>query len=317
MINDPKLLSLLEQVIEGKLPGFEPVFAPRADSWVSYPAVEGYLGVDATYACRLLEDLVHLGYLTRTFSARLLFCPACNSHNLAWTIVCPKCNSTSIQRTRFLRHRLCNWSGPEKDFLRPGGERICPKCRNELLLLGNDYDDLGYRYICPDCREVTRAPVEFWRCPACNRMFDKYAVRELVLYKYVIEPSQVPKLRLEKIPRAKVRELLQREGYAVQESVRIPGKSGAEHIVDMLATKMQGPLEHRVLVSFACGNPLVDAEEVIRLYARAYDVGVGDVILIATPGVTADAAEIAQHYQIRVYNADELDKIRVDVGPKV
>ncbi len=316
MINDPKLLNLLEQVVEGKLPGFEPVFAPRADGWVSYPAVEEFLGVDTAYACRLLEDLVHLGYLSRNFFARMLFCPVCNSHNLAWTIVCPKCNSPNIQRTRFLRHRLCNWSAPEKDFLHSSGTRLCPKCRSELLLLGNDYDDIGYRYLCLDCREVTRAPVEFWRCPVCNRLYDRYAVREVMLYKYVLEPSQVPKLRLEKIPRAKVREILQREGYAVQESTRIIGKSGAEHTVDMLATKMQGPLEHRVLVSFACGNPLVDAEEIIKLYARAYDVGVQDVILIATPGLTADADEIAQHYRIRVYNADAVDRLTLAVEPR-
>lgn len=313
MINDPKVLSLLELLAENKLPALEPVFAPRPDGWVSYPVVENHLGVDAEYAQRLLSDLHRLGYLERHFAERLLFCPVCNSHNLEWSISCPKCGSPNLTRVRLLRHRPCNWTAPEKDFQRKD-ERICPKCRAELFLVGSDYDDLGNRYQCENCREITRAPVEKWHCPGCNRIFPKDGVREMVLYRFVLDPAQISKLRLERIPRAKVLEILKREGYDVQESARLVGKSGAEHTIDILATKHTGPLEHKVVVGLASAERAVDSEEVIKLYAKAYDVGAQDIILIAVPCLSEDAQQFAQHYHIRVYNAEALDRLLAGAG---
>lgn len=305
---EPKVLNLLELLVEGKLPAFEPVFAPRADGWISYPVVENNLGVDAEYAQRLLEDLTRLGYLQRVFAERILFCPACNSRSLSWTIFCPKCGSLHLGRTHLLRHRPCNWVGPEEDFKRYN-LRVCPKCRQELMLVGHDYDDVGTRYRCENCREITSTPLEKWHCRECDRTYAKNEVRELVLYKYVIEPAQITKLRLERIPRAKVKEILTREGYDVAESVRVTGKSGAEHTVDILATKHTGPLEHRIVVGFASGNPAVDSEDVIKLYARAYDVSAQDTILIAIPRLSEEAEQFAQHYNIRVINAEALDRL--------
>lgn len=308
MINDPKVLSLLELLAENKISAFEPVFAPRPDGWVSYPVVETQLGVDAEYAQRLLDDLHRIGYLERHFGERFLFCPVCNEHNLRWIILCPKCASPNLVRVRLLRHRTCNWTGPEKEFQRKN-DRVCPKCRAELFLVGSDYDDLGIRYQCENCRELTRTPVEMWHCPNCNRTFPKDGVREVILYRYVLDPAQVAKLRLERIPRAKVKEILKREGYDVQESARLTGKSGAEHTVDILATKHTGPLEHRIVVGVASAERAVDSEEVIKLYAKAYDVNAEDIILIALPHLSEDAAQFAQNYHIRVYNAETLDRL--------
>lgn len=308
MLNDPRLLRLFELLVNKNLTSLEPVFAPRQEHWVTYPLLESHLGVDAEYACRLLEDLHRIGYLLRHYSERVFFCPACNSQDLKLTLFCPKCNSLLLTRTRLLKHRACNWTAPADEFLR-NDRKICPKCRNELLLLGSDYDDLGNRYRCQDCGEITRAPVERWNCRACGHTYDKWDVRELVLYKYTLNPAQVARLRSEKIPRAKVRELLTREGYEVQESVKMTGRSGAQHQLDILAIKRSGPLEHRVVVGFAAAEEAVDAEEVIKLYAKAYDVSAQDIILIVSPRLSDDAEQFAQHYHIRVYSADKIDQL--------
>ena len=68
-----------------------------------------------------------------------------------------------------------------------------------------------------------------------------------------LEPpqAQMSRLRVERIPKARVREFLTREGYEIQESVQTTGRSGAEHRIDLLATKRSGPLEHRVVVGFS------------------------------------------------------------------
>lgn len=302
------MLKLFEMLVEQNLSCLEPVFAPHTEKGVSYPVVEEQLGVDAEYALQLLEDLWHLGYLQRQFTERVFFCPACNSPDLRITLYCPKCNSLELTRTRLLRHRSCNYTAPVEDFIK-NSRRICPNCRNELMLLGNDYDDLGYRYRCPNCNEITRVPLERWNCRTCNHVYDKDEIRQLVLYKYTMNPSQVSRLRQERIPRARVRELLSQEGYEVQESVNVRGRSGTIHLIDILAIKRTSPLEHCIVVGFATGEQVVNPEAVIKLYAKAYDVGAQDIILIASPKLSEEAAHFAQHYHIRVFSPDRIDQL--------
>jgi len=307
LLNDPKVVRLFELLIERELPALEPVFAPRRDGWVSYPLVEEHLEVDADYAARLLEDLHRLGYLDRQFADKVHFCPACNSQDLRLVAHCPKCHSANLVRRRMLEHKNCGYVGPEEDFA--GAEsRRCPKCRVELVLIGSDYASAGMRYVCAGCRCVPDQLEERWTCRSCGRSYDKMDVRELVLERYAVNQVQLSKLRVERIPKAKVHEFLTREGYEVQESVHATGKSGAEHEVDLLATKQSGPLEHKVVVGFASAEKAVDSEEVIKLYAKAYDLDAQDIILVASPRLNEDAQQFARHYRIRVFDADQLNR---------
>jgi hypothetical protein len=280
---------------------------------VSYPVVETELGADAEYAAQLLSDLHRLGYLSRRFYDKILCCPSCNSQELKLVGACPKCSSAHIGRQRLLEHKNCGYVGPDADFVK-NGNRVCPKCRVELVLIGSDYQSLGLRHRCQDCESLLDTPVEKWYCRSCRRSYAKTDVRELLLYSYVLDQAQVAKLRVERIPKARVREFLVREGYEIQESVQATGRSGAEHKLDMLATKRSGPLEHRIVVGFANAAEEVDSEEIIKLYAKAYDVNAQDIIMIAAPKISEDARQFASHYHIRVYNADELDRMDVQLS---
>ncbi|MEO0080623.1 MAG: restriction endonuclease [candidate division WOR-3 bacterium] len=304
---DSRIINFFELLLSKKVPGLEPVFAPRRDSWVSYPFIEKELGVDAEFALRLLDDLHRLGYLDREFYDKVQFCPACNSQALRLITSCIKCASPNLVRQQMLVHKRCNYTAPERVFLRGSG-RSCPKCRRELTLIGDDYDRAGVQFECQTCGELMAAPGEKWHCRDCGRSYEKDDVRELVMYRYLPNHAQLAQLRAQRIPKAKVRECLVREGYEIQEDVHIIGRSGAEHRLDMLAAKRTGPLEHRIVVGFASAEKAVDSEEVIKLYAKAYDVNAQDIILIAAPKLAEDALQFAEHYHIKVYSADALDR---------
>lgn len=312
MLSDTNIIRFFELLLDKKVSGLEPVFAPRRDTWVSYPFVEQELGVDADYAVRLLEDLSRLGYLDRQFYDKLRCCPACNSQALKLITICRKCGSAHLLRQQLLIHKSCNYTATEPGFLK-NGTRICPKCQGELTLIGSDYELAGVRFHCQECHETMAAPAERWYCRDCHRSYEKGDVRELVLFRYVPNHTQLTKLRLERIPKARVREYLIREGYEIQEGVRVTGRSGAEHQLDILAHKRTGPLEHRIVVGFASAETAVDSEEVIKLYAKAYDVNAQDIILVAAPKLSEDAIQFAQHYHIRVYNADALDRLDIPI----
>jgi hypothetical protein len=312
VLSDPKVIRLFE-LLEKNNKGLEPVFAPRRDTWVSYPLVEAELGADTEFSLQLLEDLTRLGYLTRKFWDKVSFCPACNSQDLRLTTACPKCGSPHIIRQRMLEHKNCGYVGGESDFVK-NGTRVCPKCRVELVLIGSDYSSPGLRYHCLDCDTLSETPDERWTCCTCRRTYQKGDVRQLVMYGYMPNHAQISKLRVERIPKARVQEFLTREGYEVQDSVQTIGRSGAEHKIDLLATKRNGPLEHRIVVGFANAEEAVDSEEVIKLYAKAYDVNAHDIILVASPRLSEDAQQFASHYHIKVYNAEELDRMDVQLS---
>jgi hypothetical protein len=312
LLSDPKVARLFELLLHKSIPVIEPLFAPRRDTWISYPVVEDELGISPEYSAQLLEDLVRLGYLTRKFHDKVLFCPSCNSQDLKLTTTCPKCQSAHIIRQRVIEHKNCGYVGTEDEFVR-GGARICPKCRVEMVLVGSDYSIPELRRKCLDCDALTGEPVERWTCRSCHRVHEKCEVRELVLYGYTLDPGQLSKLKVDRVPKARVREFLTREGYEIQEAVQATGRSGAEHRIDLMATKRTGPLEHRIVVGFANGEDAVDSEEVIKLYAKAYDVSAQDIILVASPRLSEDARQFASHYRIRVYDADDLDRADVQL----
>jgi predicted Zn-ribbon and HTH transcriptional regulator len=314
VLNDPRVVQLFELLTEAENASLRPVFAPRSDGWASYPEVEERLGIDAGYAARLLEDLHRLGYLRREFHENVQFCPACNSQDLKLVSRCPKCGSQWLVRKRVIEHKACGFRAPEEDFERAGA-RSCPKCRTDMVLAGADYEDRGTRYRCGDCAELVETPAEEWRCRACQRVFGKTMLGEEALYRYAVNQAQLARVRLERIPKARVRDYLTREGYEVQETVRTVGRSGAEHEIDLLATKRSGPLEHRIVVGFACAEQPVDSEEVIKLYAKAYDVNAQDIIMVASPRLSDDARSFAGHYHIKVYDSEQLS--RSDLEMKV
>lgn len=308
MITDSKVLKLLDELSNGEVNELIPVFNPKAIKCVDYPLADKILVQSNTFNLQLLEDLTRLGYLTKKFHSKVLFCPVCNSTNLSYDTFCPKCGSGYILRTLIFEHPSCGFIGTEKEFKNETGH-TCPKCNREMNLIGSDYKSPGYYYKCYNCGELSEIPEERWHCRQCASQFSKDEIREICLFSYSISEEKRGNIQIERIPKNRIVDFLIKDGYDVETSIKITGRSGAEHEIDLLATKRSGPFEHRIIVGFASAEHEVDSEEVIKLYAKAYDVNAQDIILIAVPRLNPDAVHFAQHYRIRVFEAEDLDKL--------
>ena len=315
MISDSKIIKLLDQLTHGEVKELTPVFDPKSTKSVEYPLANKLLAQSNSFTLQLLEDLTRLGYLVKKFYDKVLFCPVCNSTNLGYTTYCPKCGSGYILRSLVFEHPSCGFIGIEKEFKNETGH-LCPKCHRELNLIGSDYNSPGYYYKCYNCGELSATPTEKWHCRQCSAIFRKDEIREVCLFSYAINEEKKGKLQVERIPKTRIADFLIQDGYEVQTSVKVAGRSGAEHEIDLLATKHSGPFEHRIVVGFASAESEVDSEEVIKLYAKAYDVNAQDIILIALPRLSPDAVHFARHYRIRVFEAEDLDKIETDFSSK-
>ena len=315
MINDSKVLTLLEKLTKGEVNELIPVFDPKSAKCVAYPFADEILGQANRFTLQLLEDLSRLGYLNKKFYDKILFCPVCNSTDLQYTTDCPKCGSGYILRTLVYEHTSCGFIGTEKEFKNEVGH-TCPKCHRELNLIGSDYNSPGYYYKCYNCGELSVSPVEKWCCRQCSTVFKKEEIREVCLFSYSISSEKREKIQAERIPKDRIAELLTRDGYDVESSIKVTGRSGAEHEIDLMATKRSGPFEHRIVVGFASAEHEVDSEEVIKLYAKAYYVNAQDIIMIAVPKLSPDASHFARHYRIKVFEGADLERVETDFYSK-
>lgn len=315
MISDSKILKLLDELAHGEVAELIPIFDPKSPKYVFYPLANKILGESNNYNLQLLNDLTRLGYLDKKFYDKILFCPVCNSTDLRYATYCPKCGSGYILRSLVFEHPSCGYLGVEQEFLN-GISHICPKCRRELNLIGSDYNSPGYYYKCFNCNELSAVPVEKWHCRDCAAIFNKDEIKEMCLFSYTINEEKKGRLPVEQIPKNRIAELLMHNGYEVQSGVKITGRSGAEHEIELLAIKHSGPFEHRIVVGFATAETEVDSEEVIKLYAKGYDVNAQDIILVALPRLSPDAIHFARHYRIQVFEAADLDKIETTLSPK-
>jgi hypothetical protein len=311
-INDPRLAKFLDSFGKDEPGELIPEFSTKSESFSRYPAFESALELDTRHANRLLEDLVRAGVLERRFHDKMLFCPVCNSRDLRLVHVCPKCGSSHVLPVTVFEHVACGELAPEAAF-RNGASYICPKCRGELRLVGSDYRMPGVHFQCRDCSELTATPGERWRCRNCSEQLGRDDLREVPLYSYrrataAAAPKPEPEFAA---PRAQVAEYLNRQGYRVEARVDVAGRSGAVHEIDLLATKSSAGFEHRIVVGFAgTGNGSdVDSEEVIKLYAKAYDVNAQDIVMVAMPRLSADARQFAGHYRIKILDGEDLTHI--------
>jgi general secretion pathway protein E len=107
-----------------------------------------------------------------------------------------------------------------------------------------------------------------------------------------------------------IREYLEKQGYGVTEGARLVGKSGVEHTFDMLARRDDGFTSYNVAVGIAAGGDRdTEAGTIFTLANKAYDCGILDRILVATPELSAEARELARKQRITVVDGDQIGQL--------
>ena len=107
-----------------------------------------------------------------------------------------------------------------------------------------------------------------------------------------------------------VKEYLEKQGYEVTEGAKLVGKSGVEHIFDMLASRDDGFTSYNVAVGIAAGGDReTEAGTIFTLANKAYDCGILDRILVATPELSQEAKELARKQRIAVIDGEQLGQL--------
>jgi len=304
-LKDPRVLRLLERMLEGKVTEIRPKFDRDSKMGFSYPEISELLEAPSEQTVEILESLAKSDVLKRKFFDKLLVCGNCGSFDLRISIHCPSCGSTNVARGRVLEHFSCGHVGLEEEF--KAEERyVCPKCKKELRVIGTDYRSPGVLHKCRSCGELFAEPEEKWHCLSCGEYFPKGEITEMDIYSYELNEAKRSWLAIELRPKREIEEYLRKDGYDVQSSARIRGASGVEHEIDLFAVKRSGLFEHKIAVGISYAEKEVGPEEVLKLFAKAYDVEAKDIILIAIPKLGEVARHFATYYRMKVFEAEDL-----------
>jgi hypothetical protein len=309
-----KAMKLVAEMLAGKITDIRPQLDYASELGFVYPVAEQILGVKVKKLIPILDSLVDKGILNRNFFERLLRCPQCRSLNLRPTTHCPKCGSGDIARGRVLEHIVCGYVGLEDEFVAKG-RYICPKCKVELRTIGSDYQSLGLLRKCRDCDEVFNIPVIKWRCLKCSSLNAEDKVIEANIYSYTLNEAKRGWLEFELKPKRELIEFLMERGYEVTENATVRGRSGAEHRIDILATRDDGIVTYNIAIGVEVAGDEIGLGEIFDFDDKAYDSGIHDKILVVVPGLRREAEKFASQQRIKVLEVRDLEMVLTSTLP--
>ena len=303
-------LKLVSEMLAAKIADIKPQLDFTTELGFIYPVVEQAVNVKGQEAISLVESLTGKGILKKSFFDRLLRCPRCQSIHLRPSTHCPKCNSGNVSRGRILQHLACSYTGIEDEFTSAGkGRYVCPRCNVELRTMGADYQSQGVLRKCRDCGEIFSVPLLKWRCLKCSSLADEDEVDEVNVYAYSLDETKKNWLDFELQSKAQFVELLRQRGYKVTENAIVKGRSGAEHCIDILATRDDGIVVHKIAVGVEIARDKVGLDRILDFDVKAYDSGMHDKVLITIPGLGEEAEKFASYQRMKLLGPDDLEAV--------
>jgi Holliday junction resolvase len=303
-----RAMKLVAEMLAGDTVDIRPQLDFASEMGFAYPSAEQILKVKGEAVLSVLEFLANRGILKRNFFDRLFRCPSCQSMNLRPSTHCPKCGSANIVRGRVLEHFICKHVGIEDDFL-TGGRYVCPKCKVELRTIGVDYQSLGLLRKCNDCEDIFNVPVIKWRCLKCSSLSAEDRVKEVNIYSYSLDEAKRSRLEFEIRPKSQLVEFLKQRGYEIVENATMKGRSGAEHKLDMLATRDDGIVTHNIAIGVEVAGEKIGLERIFNFDDKTYDIGIHDKILIVIPDLEREAETFASQQRIKVLEVKDLETV--------
>ena len=209
----------------------------------------------------------------------------------------------------------CNFGGFDDEFISKG-RYICPKCKQELRTSGSDYQSLGLLRKCHDCGEIFNIPLIKWHCQQCHSLTAEDKVTEVNIYSYSLNETKRSWLEFELKARLALIEFLKQHGYEVTESAIVKGRSGANHNIDILATKDDGILDYKIAIGLKVAGEKVELQEIFAFDDKAYDIGIHDKIMVVVPGLGKEAQTFANQQRLKVLQVRELETVLAGGSPQ-
>jgi len=310
-----KARKLVTEMLAGNIVDIRPQLDLASLLGFFYPYIESVLEVKGEEAVSVLESLVDRDILKRNFFDKFLRCLQCQSVNLRPSTHCARCGSGNIARGRILEHFTCKHVGLEDEYISKG-RYICPKCHQELRTIGSDYQSLGLLCKCRDCDNVFNQPMIKWVCLKCSSLTAEEKITAVTVYSYSFNEEKRGWLEFELKPKLQLIDFLKQRGYEVVENATVKGRSGAEHKIDILATRDDGIVTYNIAIGVRVAEGEIGLDEIFDFDDTAYDSGIHDKVLVVVPGLGREAERFASQQRIKVLEVRDLETVLAGGAPK-
>jgi hypothetical protein len=305
LYNDHNTQAFLSKFLSGEIGELEPIYDPKLG--YTYPVVEAIVG-DAADVEDFLNRLCEAGILERRLYDKIIHCPKCGSANISVHYCCPYCKSFNIQKSSLIEHVKCGYMDIEENFLK-GNKLICPKCHEKLEKLDVDYRQAGTWCTCKNCNKNFDIPVTAHFCRDChaNSTFEDTVIKDV--YDYSLKEEIREEAAVGWVVIEPMSEFLRENGFEVESRAFLKGKSGANHMFDIVAYK--GDVKRKVtVIDLAISTEdTVPEQPVIALFAKIFDVSPDSAYLIAIPEMSENGKKMAGLYNIKVVEAENQEDV--------
>jgi hypothetical protein len=297
LYKDPKVQLLISKFVSGELDVLNPIFDPKFG--FGYPLIEEILG-DSTNVIDFLERLSEANILQRELYEKTIYCPSCSSANISLNYTCPYCKSIDIKKSALIEHIKCGYIDTE-DHFEKGEKLVCPKCNRELLEPDRDYNKAGVWCSCNECTKTFDIPVPSHFCRVCQKRFTFDDAIYNDTYSYNLTPEASKEATLGWIMIGPIMEFLDNLGLKVESPGFLKGKSGTQHMFDLIAIS---PSNDTAAIDLATSRDGTVSEQfVISMFAKIFDSNPEQAYLIAIPKMNENGRKLAKLYNIKLIEA--------------
>jgi len=296
LYKDSNTQVFLNKFLNGEIIELEPIYDPKIG--YHYPPVEAIVG-NASNAEAFLNKLYEAGILERRLYDKIIYCPKCGSANISIRYCCPYCKSFDIQRSALIEHVKCGYMDVEENF-KKGSKLICPKCHEELKKPDVDYRRAGTWCTCRDCKKSFDIPVVRHFCRDCHASFTFEDAVIKDVYVYSLKEEAKEEAARGWVIIGPIRDFLIESGFKVESPAFLKGKSGANHMFDIVAYEGKTTRKTSVIDVAMSAENTVSEQPIIALFAKIFDVSPDYVYLIAIPKINDNGKKMAELYNIRV-----------------
>lgn len=129
---------------------------------------------------------------------------------------------------------------------------------------------------------------------------------------YSLSESYEKGLKLEEL----ITDLFRTKGYDARHNVKLVGRSGVEHQIDVFA-EYKAPLHiSKIVIECKSYDKPIDKDIVMKLIHEVQDLGVDRGILVTTSYFTPDAVSTAEGYNIDLWDSAKLNELLKEVKIK-
>lgn len=292
LVKDKTLEKVLLYIAEGKPLSIH----YDLENGYHYPQIESETGILPKESARILSDLASLKILSEKVLFLSVTCPRCHSTNIAIVYRCPRCDSIAIRKDLLMEHIPCGYIGFRSSF-EEKGLGVCPRCGKTV---SDDIRIVGVWFVCLSCSSRFPEPGHNLFCRVCEDFFTVKDSSMEFIVEYGVSEEVLSTLRKLVFP-SRVKAILERAGFKVEENVALKGKSGVVHIFDFIVKRSDGRG-----VAFLIENTLkpITEAKVIEWYTRSIDVDV-DIIYVTTAYMSDEARRLIKFYGLSVIEAED------------